>query len=259
MAKPLLMLFDGNAIVHRAYHAFGATRYRQATPLTVSRTGEVVSAVYGFALMLLKVLNDYKPAYCAIAFDKKGPTFRHKMYDQYKAQRPPTPDELVAQIDRVRQLVAAFGIPVFEVDDYEADDVLGTLSLQASRQDLETIIVTGDADTMQLAAPAVKVLYPRPGKTFSDTMLFDEAAVRDKYGVGPEHITDLKALTGDTSDNIPGVPGVGEKTAVKLIVQFGALEDIYAHLEEVTPPRIREILKENRGLAYRSKELATIV
>ena len=167
MEKPRLLLFDGNAIVHRAYHAFGATRYRQETPLTVSKTGEVVSAVYGFALMLLKILDELKPAYCAIAFDKKGPTFRHRMYDQYKAQRPATPDELVAQIGRVKQLVEAFGIPRFEVDNYEADDILGTLSQQAGRQELEAVIVTGDADTMQLVSPGVKVLYPRPGKTFS--------------------------------------------------------------------------------------------
>jgi DNA polymerase-1 len=259
MKKPLLLLFDGNAIVHRAYHAFGATRYRQATPLTVSRTGEVVSAVYGFALMLLKVLNELKPAYLAIAFDKKGPTFRHKMYDRYKANRPPTPDELVNQIDRVKQLVKSFGISLFEVDDYEADDVLGTLSRQAVGQGLETIIVTGDADTMQLVNPAVKVLYPKPGKTFSDTILFNAGAVEEKYGVGPEHITDLKALVGDTSDNIPGVPGIGDKTAIKLIRQFGSLEEIYAHLEEVTPPRAREMLRQNRDLAYRCKELATIV
>ena len=197
MEKPRLVLFDGNAIVHRAYHAFGATRYRQATPLTVSKTGEVVSAVYGFALMLLKVLSELRPAYCAIAFDKKGPTFRHKMYDQYKAHRPPTPDELVNQIERVKQLVTAFGIPIFEVDNYEADDVLGTMSRQARRQELETVIVTGDADTMQLVNPGVKVLYPKPGKTFSDTMLFDEAAVSEKYGVHPENITDLKAMVGE--------------------------------------------------------------
>ncbi len=255
----MLLLFDGNAIVHRAYHAFGATRYRQATPLTVSKTGEVVSAVYGFALMLLKVLNDLQPVYCAVAFDKKGPTFRHKMFDQYKATRPPTPDDLVNQIGRVKELVEAFGMPVYEVDNYEADDILGTLGEQASRQGIDTVIVTGDADTMQLVAPGVKVLYPKPGKTFSDTMLFDREAVVGKYSVPPEHITDLKALMGDNSDNIPGVPGIGEKTAVRLIQQFGSLEDIYQHLEEVTPPRIREILQQNGAIARQSKELATII
>ena len=259
MEKPLLLLFDGNAIVHRAYHAIGATRYRQATPLTVSKTGEVVGAVYVFTLMLLRVLNELKPAYCAIAFDKKGPTFRHKMYDQYKAQRPPTPDDLIAQLDRVKQLVTAFGISIFEADNFEADDVLGTLSRQAADKGLDTIVVTGDADIMQLVSPAVRVLYPRPGKTFSDTMLYDEDAVTGKYGIRPEHITDFKALVGDTSDNIPGVPGIGEKTAIKLIQQFGSLEDIYSHIDEVTPPRSREMLQQNKDLAFRCKELVTIV
>jgi DNA polymerase-1 len=259
MEKPLLVLFDGNAIIHRAYHAFGATRYRQEKPLTVSRTGEVVSAVYGFAMMLLKVLNDLKPTHIAIAFDKKGKTFRHEMFGEYKAQRPPMPDELVGQLERVKQLVAAFRIPLYEIDKYEADDVLGTLSRQASRQGVETVIVTGDADTMQLVSPAVKVLYPKAGKGFSDTVLFDEAAVTEKYGIGPEHIADLKALEGDPSDNIPGVRGVGGKTAVKLIRQFGALEDIYRHIDEITPPRVRELLQQHEEMARRSKELATIV
>jgi DNA polymerase-1 len=259
MDKPLLVLFDGNAIVHRAYHAFQGTKYRPGTPLTVSKTGEVVSAVYGFALMLLKVLNELKPTHYAIAFDKKGPTFRHYLYDQYKAQRPATPEELIGQIGRVKQLVEAFHIPLFEVDNYEADDVLGTLSRQAGGQGIDTVIVTGDADTMQLVSPHVRVLYPKPGKTFSDTMLYDEAAVSAKYGVGPEHIADLKGLVGDVSDNIPGVKGVGDKTAVKLIQQFGTVEEIYAHLDEVAPPKLQELLRQNEAVARRSKELATIV
>ena len=190
---------------------------------------------------------------------RKGPTFRHQLFDQYKAHRPETPEELVNQMGRVKQLVEAFRIPVFEIDNYEADDVLGTLSQQASQQGIDTIIVTGDADTMQLVSPQVKVLYPRPGKTFSDTMLYDEAAVSQKYGVGPEHIADLKALVGDASDNIPGVRGIGDKTAVKLIQQFGTVEEIYAHIDEVTPPRLQELLRQNEAVARQSKELATIV
>lgn len=247
-------MFDGNAIVHRAFHAFQTTR-----PLTVSKTGEIVSAVYGFAVMLLKVINELKPTHYAIAFDKAAPTFRHQMFEQYKAQRPKTPEELVSQLGRVRQLVTTFHIPIFELDDYEADDVIGTLSHQADEQGMETVIVTGDADTMQLVSPRVKVLYPKPRGSFSDTTLYDEAAVAEKYGVKPEHIADLKALVGDTSDNIPGVRGVGEKTAVKLIQQFGSLEQIYHHIAEVTPARLQTLLRENEAIARQSKTLATIV
>jgi DNA polymerase-1 len=259
MAKPLLVLFDGNAIVHRAYHAFGATKYRQAMPLTVSKTGEVVSAVYGFALMLLKVLNELKPTHFAIAFDKAGPTFRHDMFDDYKANRPATPDELINQFGRVKQVVQAFHIPLFELDKYEADDVLGTLSKQAAEKGVDTVIVTGDADTMQLVSPHVKILYPKAGKAFSDTALFDADMVKEKFGVGPEHVADYKALVGDPSDNIPGVPGIGEKTAVKLIQQFGSVEDVYKHLAEVAPPKVKEILEKNKDIAFQSKKLATIV
>ncbi|GAH85210.1 unnamed protein product, partial [marine sediment metagenome] len=236
-------------LVHRAFHAL--------PPLTVSKTGEMVSAVYGFALMLLKTINELKPTHYAIAFDKEAPTFRHQLFDQYKAQRPPTPDELVNQLGRVRQLVEAFRIPIFELDDYEADDVLGTLSHQASRQDIDTIIVTGDADAMQLVSPKVKVLTPK--KAFGDTMLYDEAAVSQKYGVEPGQIADFKGLVGDTSDNIPGVPNIGPVTAAKLLRQFGSIEQIYARIDEVTPAKLQTLLRENEALARQSKELATIV
>ncbi|MBI2869145.1 MAG: DNA polymerase I [Chloroflexi bacterium] len=250
MPKRLLVLFDGNAIIHRAFHAL--------PPFTLRKTGETVGAVYGFASMLLKVLNELKPSNCAIAFDKKGPTFRHALYHEYKAQRPATPDELVNQIGRVRQVVEAFGIPIFELDGYEADDVLGALSCQASDQGIDTVIVTGDADTMQLVSDRARVLYPKAGRAFSDTVLFDAAAVKAKYGVAPEHITDLKALVGDPSDNIPGVRGIGDKTAVRLIHEFGSLEKIYESLDEVTPPKLQALLRENEGIARQSKELATI-
>jgi len=256
MEKPLLVLFDGNAIIHRAYHAFRSTRPPRV--LTVSKTGEVVTAVYGFAQMLLKAISDLKPTCYAIAFDTPAPTFRHKMYDQYKAQRPPTPDELINQFGRVRQLVEAFNIPIYELDGYEADDVLGTLSKQASEKGIDTIIVTGDADTMQLISPRVKVLYPKPRGSFSDTTLYDEAAVEEKYSVEPQQIIDYKGLVGDTSDNIPGVTGIGSKTAVKLIQQFGSIEEIYASIDKVTPEKTKTILRENEDIARQSKELATI-
>ena len=251
MKKARLVLFDGNALVHRAFHAL--------PPLTVSKTGEMVGAVYGFALILLKAISELKPTHCAIAFDKKAPTFRHQMFDQYKAHRPPTPDELVDQLGRVRQLVEAFHIPIFELDKYEADDVLGALSHQASQQDIDSIIVTGDADIMQLVSPKVKVLYTKPGRTFGDTMLFDEAAVVQKYGIKPEQVADFKGLVGDPSDNIPGVPQIGPVAATKLLNQFGSIEQIYAHINEVTPPRLQTKLRENEAIARQSKQLATIV
>jgi len=248
------VLLDGNNIVHRAFHAFEKTH-----PLTVSKTGEVVSAVYGFALILLKVISELKPTQCAIAFDTKAPTFRHEMFDQYKAQRPPTPEELVNQLGRVKQLAEAFHIPIFELDGYEADDILGSLSKQASEQGVDTIIVTGDADTMQLVSARVKVLSPKPRGTFSDTDLYDEAAVNQKYGVKPEQIADFKALVGDKSDNIPGVPQVGPVAAAKLLNRFGSIDQIYAHLDEVTPAKLQALLRENEDRARQSKTLATIV
>jgi len=254
MKKPLLVLFDGNNIVHRAFHAFATSR-----PLTVSKTGEVVSAVYVFALMLLKIINELKPTCYAITFDTKAPTFRHQMFDQYKAQRPPIPDELIDQLGRVRQLVQAFHIPIYELDGYEADDVLGTLSLQSSQQDIDTIIVTGDADAMQLVSPRVRVLYPRPRGSFSNTDLFDEAAVNQKYGIKPEQVADFKGLVGDASDNIPGVPNIGPVTAAKLLKRFGTIDQIYANIDEVTPAKLQALLRQNEATARQSKELATIV
>jgi len=251
---PLLLLFDGNAIVHRAFHAFG---HRE--PLTVRRTGEIVSAVYGFATMLLKTINEQQPTHCAVAFDPPGPTFRHEKYTEYKAHRPPIPEDLKIQMGRVREMVKALDIPIYELPGYEADDALGTLSVQASKLGLETIIVTGDADILQLVTPQVRVLMPRPRGAFSDTMLYDEAAVYDKLEVNPPQVADFKGLKGDPSDNIPGVPGVGEKTAVKLISEFASVEGIYQRLEEVEPSKLREKLRENEDKARLSKELATIV
>ncbi|MDO8491256.1 MAG: DNA polymerase I [Dehalococcoidia bacterium] len=249
--KPVLLLFDGNAIVHRAFHAL--------PPLTVSKTGEIVGAVYGFASTLLKVQRELKPTHWAVAFDYPAPTFRRIQFEEYKAHRPKAPDELVAQFHRVRELVAAFSIPVFELQGYEADDVIGTLCRQATDLDVDTLIVSGDMDTMQLVSPRVKVVIPKPGRAFSETVLYDEGLVRERYGVSPRQMADLKALAGDASDNIPGVRGIGEKTASRLVQQFGSIEGIYSHLEEVTPERVRELLRSGQEIALKSKELTTIV
>ncbi|MBN2186164.1 MAG: DNA polymerase I [Dehalococcoidia bacterium] len=247
--KPLLLLFDGNALVHRAFHAL--------PPLTVSKTGEIVNAVYGFAATLLKVLAEFKPAHWVVAFDRPAPTFRHEKFAEYKAQRPATPDELKGQIKRVHQLVETFHIPIFEIDGFEADDILGTLSKQATEQGIQTIIVSGDNDMLQAVSPEVKALVPR--RAFTDTVLYDEEAVHQKYGIKPGQLTDFKALVGDASDNIPGVPGIGEKTAAKLIQQFDSIEGIYGHIEDITPGKLQTVLRQYQSRAFQNKELVTIV
>jgi DNA polymerase I len=248
--KSLLLLVDGSALVHRAFHAL--------PPLTVPKIGESIGAVYGFAMMLVKAINDLKPTHYAIAFDRKAPTFRHQLFDQYKAHRPKMDEELAVQFGRVREVVNTFGIPIFEMDGYEADDILGALSTQAMRQDMDTVILTGDADMMQLVSPKVKVYYPRPGGSFSDAILYDGEAVKKRYGVDPPQIADIKALKGDASDNIPGVPGVGDKTALKLIEQFSSVEQLLQRLDEVQPEKLKVKLKENIELIKRSHVLATI-
>jgi len=251
MVEKSLLLFDGNALIHRAFHAL--------PPLAVTKTGEVTGAVYGFASMVFKVLAELKPTHYAIAFDYPAPTFRHREFEPYKAQRPPTPEELKGQFHRVRQLAEAFHIPIFEVEGYEADDILGTLCRQASAQGIDTIIVTGDLDTLQLVSPRVRVLTPRPGRPFSDTVIYDEERVMERYGISSPQIADFKGLKGDASDNIPGVSGVGEKTALKLLQQFGTIEEIYAHIDEVEPAKVQRVLREGEKAAEQSKRLATIV
>ncbi len=247
--KPLLVLMDGHAMVHRAWHAI-------RTPLNVGKTGEDVHGVYGFLNTFLRELADRKPTHCAIAFDMAGPTFRHQEFDEYKAQRPPTPPELRAQFPHVRRIMEAFGVPIFEREGYEADDVIGTLCRLAGESDIETLVLTGDTDELQLVSPQVRVLmsYGVQGRT-----LYDVSAVRERYGgLGPEAVADLKALVGDTSDNIPGVPGVGSKTAIRLLSDYGSVEGIYDNLDEITQAKTRESLRENKELALRGKFLTTI-
>ena len=247
--KPLLILIDAHALIHRAFHAL--------PPLTIGKTGEIVGAVYGFTNTLLKAIKDLEPTHCAVAFDLPGPTFRHAKFEKYKAQRVKAPDELVNQFHRVRELVATFGIPIFEMQGYEADDVLGALSNQAEKLGVDTLILTGDTDAVQLVTPTVRALLPKG--MFRESVLYDETMVRTRYGVEPCQIPHLKALKGDPSDNIPGVPGIGEKTAAKLLQRFGTIDGIYERIEEVTPPKLRELLKEQEATARQSLELTTIV
>ena len=247
---PLLMLMDGHAMVHRAWHAI-------QTPLTRGKTDEDVRGVYAFANTFIKAIQEWKPTHCAIAFDLPTPTFRHLQYAQYKAQRPSTLEALKGQFPWVRRLMEAFDVPIFEAEQYEADDVLGTLCRQSTEQGIDAIILTGDTDTLQLVSPTVRVVLNR---SVQDRVIYDEAAVRERYGgLDPKQQPHIKALQGDASDNITGVPSVGAKTAVKLIQDFGSIDGVYANIESVLPPRIREALSSHEAEARQGLELTTIV
>ncbi len=248
-ARPAkLVLIDGHALVYRAYFAL-------PTSMATS-SGEVTNAVFGFASMLLNVLRDEKPDYLAVAFDL-GRTFRHEEYAPYKANRAAMPDDMRSQFGRIHELLEVLRIPTYTAESYEADDVLAALARQAGALGLETLIVTGDSDTFQLIRPGVRVLTPR--RQFGETITYDEAGIRERYGLEPRQLIDFKGLVGDTSDNVPGVKGIGEKTAAELLRKYGTVEEIYAHLEEVSPARYRAALEQGRESAFQSKHLVTIV
>ena len=247
MPKPKLVLIDGHSLAYRAFFAL--------PPDLKTRSGELTNAVYGFVSMLLAVWRDEKPDYIAVAFDV-GKTFRDEMYAEYKATRAKMPDELAPQLDRIQQVVKAFKLPVVTAEGFEADDILGTLATRAARDGLEVLIVTGDTDAFQLIGPDVRVLTSQ--RKWSDTKIYDEAAVRERYGLEPHQLIDYKALVGDTSDNVPGVKGVGEKTATQLLQQFGSVEEIYRHLDDITAKRARTSLEAGHTSASLSKKLVTI-
>ena len=244
-----LVLIDGHAVFHRAYHAL--------PPLTTSK-GELVNAVFGFTSMLLRAIADIKPDYIAVTFDTAEPTFRHQEYTAYKAQRVSAPEELHEQMPRVKEVLSVLNIPVFELAGYEADDVIGTLVKQATLdriEDLEIIIVTGDRDTLQLVGPNVKIYTP--GKSFSDVVYYDEKIIKEKYGLEPKKLIDVKALAGDPSDNIPGVRGIGSVGAIKLVQEFGSVEEIYKNLDKISE-KTRHLLELDAEAAVLSKKLGTI-
>ncbi|HUY75371.1 MAG TPA: DNA polymerase I, partial [Ktedonobacterales bacterium] len=246
---PTLALLDGHALFHRSFHAFPEEMSTAA--------GEPTNAVYGFTRMLLDILRYVRPDYLIVTFDRPTPTFRHKNYAPYKAHRPLLPDSMRAQFPRVREVVSAFSIPIYEIDGFEADDVLGTLARQAEAQRTKVTIATGDLDTLQLVDDWVRVTFARnPQRGNFD--YFDVAAMEARYGFAPPRLVDYKSLVGDKSDNIPGVPGVGEKTATKLIQDYGTLENILAHVDALAP-RVRAALTEHEEQARQSKYLATIV
>ena len=246
--KKRLILIDGNAIIHRSFHAL---------PPLMTKKGELVNAVYGFSSTLLSVIEQFHPDYVIASFDLAGPTFRHKEYKEYKAHREKAPDELYAQIPIVKEVVRAFNIPIYEKEGFEADDVIGTIARQAeiSGEEIENIIVTGDMDALQLVNGKTKVYTMRRG--LSDAVLYGEKEVFERYGFTPDQLRDFKGLRGDPSDNIPGVKGVGEKTATTLLQSYGTLDGVYDHLNEIKGA-VKEKLERDKAQAILSKKLATI-
>lgn len=235
-----LILIDGNAILHRAYHAL--------PPLTAP-DGSVVNAVYGFGTMLLRLIGDLKPTHVAVAFDRPKPTFRKELFAGYQAKRPKMDEELADQIPKVHALVSGFGIPIFEKDGFEADDIIGTLAKHAKKDGIDqVVIVTGDRDMLQLVEDE-KILVWMPTKGLSEAKLYGEKEVGERMGVVPNKIPDFKALAGDPSDNYPGVPGIGPKTAVALLTKYKSLEKIL---------KTKELTPSEKESAHMSHDLATI-
>ena len=248
MSTPKLVLIDGHSLAFRAFHAI---------PLGLTAPdGELTNAVFGFTSMLLNVLRDQQPEYVAVAFDV-GKTFRHEMFPEYKGHRERMPDELRTQIERIKQVVETLNIPIFTAEGFEADDVLATLARQAEGEGVDSLIVTGDRDILQVVNEHIRVLTS--GRQFSDTIIYDPPAVEEKYSLRTDQLVDYKALVGDKSDNIPGVRGIGEKGAVALLQKYGTLEAVYAHLAEVTPERTKKALTEGEADAWQSQTLGRII
>lgn len=244
-----LFLLDGMALAYRAYFSF------IARPLINSK-GENTSAIFGFINALLKILIDEKPEHIAVVFDTKEPTFRHVMYEPYKATRQKMPDDLSAQIGTLKDVVRAFNVPCIELPGYEADDIMGTLARQAEKENIETYLVTGDKDFMQLISPLVKIY--KPGKRGDEWEILDEQAVKTKFGVTPDKVIDVLGLIGDTSDNVPGVKGIGEKTAIPLVLEHGSIENILNRVDAITQKGLQQKLRDHRDEALLSKKLVTI-
>lgn len=247
LLKNKLVLIDGNSIAYRAFFAL---------PLLNNDKGVYTNAVLGFTTMLLKIIENESPTHMLVAFDAGKTTFRHKTYTEYKGGRQKTPSELSEQFPVIREVLDAFDIKRYEIKDYEADDIIGTVSLLADKEDWDVKIYSGDKDLLQLVSNNVHVALTRKGITDIDT--YDPAFLNEKYGLTPDQIIDMKALMGDNSDNIPGVPGVGEKTALKLLKQFGTVEAVYESIDEVSGKKLKEKLEENQDKAMMSKELVTI-
>ncbi|NMB17488.1 MAG: DNA polymerase I [Firmicutes bacterium] len=246
MLRKTFFLVDGHSLLYRAFYAL---------PTMTTNSGEHTNAVYGFTSMLLRLLQEQDPDCLVVAFDKKGPTFRHEQFPDYKANRSETPDELIGQVERVKELVEAFGWSQAELDGYEADDIIGTLCERAKEAGYQVYIVTGDNDCLQLVDDHARVLFTRRGITNVDDM--DEEAVKARFGVGPHQVADYKGLVGDPSDNMPGVPGIGPKRAVKLLQKYSSVEEIVANVDKLSG-RFAQVMGEHGERALLSKQLATI-
>ena len=244
-----LVIIDGNAVLHRAYHAL--------PPLT-TRSGEIGNAVYGFISMLYRVKVELKPDYLTICFDRPKPTFRQAIFVGYQAKRPKMDEELAGQIEKVHEVVSAMKIPIYEIDGYEADDVIGTLvcKVKSQKSKVKTVIVTGDRDLMQLVNGDVELYMPTKG--ISEAKLYGEKEVEEKFGVKTRQFIDYKALIGDSSDNYCGVSGIGPKTASKLLVEYNTLENIYHNLHKL-PEIVRQKLESGKDSAELAKKLAAIM
>lgn len=251
-----LLLVDGNSIMNRAFYGIMGSK------MLMTADGTYTNAVYGFLAILFKIEEDLKPDYIAVAFDLKAPTARHKMYEGYKATRHGMPDELASQMPIIKEILRDMNITIIEKEGYEADDVLGTLSKRGEKDGLDVTILSGDRDTFQLTSDHITVRIPRTKAGKTETEDFDRKKVLEVYGLEPEKLKDVKGLQGDTSDNIPGVPGVGEKTALSLVKEYGSVENLYKEIEEgqalSVKGKTREKILENKDLAYMSKELGTI-
>jgi len=256
--KKRLIIIDSNSVIHRAFHAL--------PPLTTKK-GEIVNAVYGFLLVFLKAIKMFEPDFIAACFDFPAPTFRHKKFKEYKAKRPPAPKELYEQIPKVKKVLKAFDVEIFEKQGFEADDIIGTISKKFPKKQVypeaEIIILSGDLDILQLADKHTKIYLFKKG--VKNTVLYDEKLVKERYsGLSFDQLIDFRGLRGDPSDNIPGVKGIGEKTAIKLLKKFKTLENLYEHLKKKTKksqeikPRTRELLLQQKEQALLSQELATI-
>ena len=242
------ILVDGQGLLYRAFYAL---------PQLTTTYGQIVNAVYGFTMILIRLLEEEKPEYMTIAFDTPVPTFRHKEFKEYKAHRKKMPDELISQIPLIKEIINNYNISIYSKEGYEADDVIGTLAKEAEKRNFDTIIVTGDKDAFQLISAHTKMMATIKGVT--EVKIYNEEDIRKKYGVGPEKIVDILALKGDASDNIPGVPGIGEKTALALIKEYGSLENILNNSDKIPKKFLREQIKKYENQIKMCKRLATII